>query len=92
MNKAELASALRFRLEKKYVHSRLSLIDANFILDEVFDIIREQLKQNQVVRIAMFGSFIPQWYRGREFSHPKTKEIMRKPGCVRIKFRPSEKL
>lgn len=47
MNKAELASALRFRLEKKYVHSRLSLIDANFILDEVFDIIREQLKQNQ---------------------------------------------
>ena len=70
----------------------LSRQESARLVDEVFEKMRESLREGEGVKIASFGSFEVRWRRGGVGRNPKTgEEYAIEPRAV-VVFRPSAAL
>lgn len=84
------------RTRKDLINELVSLgitaADAKRIVDNFIEIITDALKSKEEVRLKNFGKFILVRKRAREFTNPKTKEIIKIPDYIKIRFIPSVNL
>ncbi len=85
MNKTELI---------KYVSdkTRITQVDAEIIIDVVFQGCRESLMDGKRVKIRDFGSLIPVQRKARKAINPNSGEEMTIPAKMNVKFDASKML
>ena len=84
MNRKDLARNLAS------VYPRLSVYEAESIIEHLFYIIRRFVGMNDPVHIPKFGTFILVRVKSRRVANPKTGEKITIPSHTEIRFRPSK--
>ncbi len=85
MNKMELVAELarRVGLTKK---------QANMVIDELVDIIKDELRRGRSVRLIGFGTFTVRQRAARKGRNPRTREEITIPARKVPVFKPSNQL
>ena len=83
MNKANL-------IEKIQEENDFTKVQAERIVDRVFDTIVEQVKKGETVSVAGFGIFEAKKRAGRMGRNPKTGETIKISASTSPKFRPAK--
>jgi DNA-binding protein HU-beta len=85
MNKADIVEA---------VHGKLNgtKVQAEEVVDMVFDSITSSLKKGEEVSIAGFGIFLTKQRQARQARNPRTGEMVSVPSMKVPKFRPGKAL
>jgi len=85
MNKADIVEA---------VHGKLNgtKVQAEEVVDLVFDSITNSLKKGEEVSIAGFGIFLTKQRQARQARNPRTGEMVSVPSMKVPKFRPGKAL
>lgn len=85
MNKAELVSAI----SGKTGESKAKVAE---IVDALFDVVTESLKNQEEVRLPSFGVFQAVHTAQRKARNPQTNQEVVVPASVRARFRPGKSL
>lgn len=71
--------------------SDITLVEAEEVLNNTINIIKNQLFRGHEVKIKDFGTFKVRTHKPRKFHNPKTLKSMKLPATKRLKFLTSEK-
>lgn len=82
INKKELAKKLSYR-------TSLNQKEAASLISDVFEIIFEEIKQDEEVSIVGFGKFYAYTHQPRPVRNPKTQEEMVLEEYKSLRFKPS---
>ena len=85
MNKAELVAAIAEKTE-------LSKKDSEKALKAFIDVVTEELKKGEKVKLVGFGTFETSKRAAREGRNPQTGETMKIAASVAPKFKPGKAL
>lgn len=79
-------------IDAVYEKVGLSRKEAALIVDTIFGVVREALRQGEEVRIVSFGSFSVKGKKERVGRNPKSGEEIRIPPRKVLTFKPSKNL
>lgn len=85
MNKAKLAKAVA-------ANTKMKIKDAEAVVDQVFAVMSEALKNGEKVQISGFGNFETKHRAARMGRNPHTHEQMEIPAFKNAAFSPSKTL
>lgn len=85
MNKQDIVSVLA---EK----NGISLREASFLLESVFEVIEDAIVEGQTVKVPNFGVFAVKTRAGRQGVVPGTTDVIEIPSKTVVTFRPSKNL
>lgn len=70
----------------------MTKVDSKNVLYGIFDIISQNLKSGDEVRVSGFGTFVGKKQEARQGRNPQTGAAIQIPASVQAKFRPAKEL
>ena len=73
-------------------HTGLTQKEVAAVIDQMFEATIKALAKGEEVSFAGFGKFVVKKRASRESINPRTKEVVKVPGCKAVAYRPSKNI